>query len=188
MEYNLTVIVNTLQGEVGLEKVDLRKQFSFENYNAKTGAAINAYIDKYQKHYQDIYNKNVELREKKMEWMQANKRYDRPIIEVKNRNYNESLADLVKNVSTKERLIEYNGKLIQQVNPIFQNPTPGHLLDYRTAFFVPSKNFAGITFTTFGFNIMVIWIMTLFFYITLYFEALRKLIDSFGKVNFPSKK
>jgi ABC-type multidrug transport system ATPase subunit len=187
MKANLATIAYTLDGEEGLEKVDVFKQFSLDTYNQKIGAGLNLYIDQYQKHYQTVYNENTTLKEKKMEWMQKN-RYNQPIADVKNKNYNESLADLVKNVSTKERLLEYNGKLIQQINPIFQDPKPEHILDYRTAFFVPSKNFAGITFTTFGFNIMVIWIMSLFFYITLYFEALRKLIDSFGKVNFPSKK
>ncbi len=42
----------------------------------------------------------------------------------KNRYYNESLADLVKNVSEKERIIEYKGQLYQQINPIFLDPIP----------------------------------------------------------------
>ena len=109
------------------------------------------------------------------------------INEEKNRYYNESLADLVKNVTVKERLLEYNGKLIQQINPIFQDPTPTHLLDYRTAFFVAEKNLMGARISTYWFNLMVIWVMAILFYISLYFEWLRKLIDLFGKVNVPTK-
>jgi hypothetical protein len=122
-----------------------------------------------------------------MEWMEEN-RYDQSISEVKNENYNESLADLVKNVSTKDRLLEHNGRLIQQINPIFQDPKPGHILDYRTAFFVPTKNLAGTTVTTFTFNLVVIWLMSLTLYLTLYLELLRKLVEGFSKVNLPSKK
>jgi len=183
---NLAVISSTLNGEIGLEKVDVFKQFSPENYSKKIGEDLNDYLDQYRKNYQDIYNENVAVKEKKMEFLKA--KYNISIVEVKNENYNESLADLVKNVSTKERLLEYNGKLIQEINPIFQDPTPTHALDYRTAFFVPTKHFAGILFTTFVFNLFMIWVMTALLYVTLYFELLRKIIDSFGKVNLPGKK
>jgi ABC-type multidrug transport system ATPase subunit len=187
MQYNIQLIQTTLKGEVGLEKVDLETQFSLNTYTQKTAQVINLYIDQYSRHYQNIYNENSTTREKKMEWMQA-KRYNRPIAEVKNQHYNESLADLVKNVSTEDRMLEYNGRLIQQINPIFQDPKPAHVLDYRTAFFVPTKQLLGVTFSTYTFNLLVIWIMTLTLYATLYFEVLRKMIHAFGNVNLPVKK
>jgi hypothetical protein len=183
---NLAIIQSTLKGEKGLEKVDLSKELSWENYSDKVGMGMNLYIDQYQKHYQNEYNENVAIREKKMDFMQ--KKYNRSIASIKNDHYNESLADLVKNVTTKERMLEYNGQLIQQINPVFQDPKPAHWFDYRTAFFVPTKTFAGMNFTTFTFNLLVIWVMSLAFYFALYFELIKKLIDIFGKVNFPSKK
>jgi hypothetical protein len=105
----------------------------------------------------------------------------------KNKYYNESLADLVKNINTKERLLEYNGKLIQQINPIFQETNSSNPMDYRTAFFFPQKNFAGISIDTYWFNLLVIWMMALVLYLALYFEWLRNMIDLFGKVNIPNK-
>jgi hypothetical protein len=105
----------------------------------------------------------------------------------KNKYYNESLADLVKNINTKERLLEYNGKLIQQINPIFQETNSSNPMDYRTAFFLPQKNFAGISIDTYWFNLLVIWMMALLLYLALYFEWLRNLIDLFGKVTIPNK-
>jgi hypothetical protein len=33
----------------------------------------------------------------------------------------------------------------------------------------------------------VIWLMAVFFYVCLYFEWLRKLVESFGKVNMPNR-
>ena len=184
---SISIIQKTLDGEKGLEEVNVFSQFSLENYSKKIGVGLNTYIDQYQKIYQNIYNESVKTRETKMDWMQAN-RYSQPIISVKNQNYNESLSDLVKNVSTKERLLEYDGQLIQQINPIFQNPKPTHALDYRTAFFVPEKAFAGLSFTTFAFNLIVIWTMSLALYITLYFEIMKRIIQSFDGLNFSEKK
>ncbi len=186
IKQNLSIIRSTLKNENGLEKMNLEIELNPKTYSKTIGLALNAYIDQYQKHYQKEYNDNVDIKEKKMAFL--SKKYNRSIVEVKNENYNESLADLVKNVTTKERMLEYGGKLIQQINPVFQAPSPAHALDYRTAFFVPTKTFAGLSFTTYSFNLLFIWIMSLAFYVTLYFELLRKFIGSFGKVNFPGKK
>jgi hypothetical protein len=85
----------------------------------------------------------------------------------------------VRNVSEKERLIEYEGKLYQQINPIFLDPKPSGVLDYRAHFFAPEKNLFGQTISTFLFNNLVIWAMTVLLYLTLYFELLRKLVNAF---------
>ncbi len=168
----------------GFEKVNVDEDFSAKNYTKLRGAMLDNYIEEYRKHYQKIYNDNVLLIEKRMAFDEKN---GIDINEEKNRYYNESLADLVKNVTVKERLLEYNGKLVQQINPIFQDPTPSGILDYRTAFFVAEKNLLGLRVSTFSFNLLVIWLMAILFYISLYFEWLRKLIDLFGKVNVPTK-
>ena len=56
--------------------------------------------------------------------MENEKASDYSMNEYKNKYYNESLADLVKNVHEKDRIIEYEGKLYQQINPIFVDPRP----------------------------------------------------------------
>lgn len=162
----------------GFEKVD------FANYTKETGAALNSYLEEYRKHYQKIYNENVLLIEKRMAFDEKN---GIDINGEKNRYHNESLADLVKNINAKERLMEYNGKLIQQINPIFQEAAPKHVADYRTAFFFPEKNLFGANVSTYWFNLLVIWSMALLCYISLYFEWLKKIIDLFGKVKIPEK-
>jgi ABC-type multidrug transport system ATPase subunit len=161
------------------QKIDFNKLQNSKDYTKNTGQAIDLYLDEYKKHYQKVYNENVDLVEKKITFIEQR---GENINNLKNRYYNESLADLVKNVNTKQRIVEYNGKLIQQINPIFQNPQPSHLIDYRTAFFLPIKNFFGTTISTYWFNMIVIWLMTLFFYLFLYFEWLRRIIEASGKV------
>ena len=97
----------------------------------------------------------------------------------KDKYYNESLADLVRNVDEKERIIEFEGQLYQQINPIFIDPRPSGPLDYRAHFFAPKKHLLGNDVSTFLFNNVIIWVMTVLLYVTLYFELLRKLINSF---------
>lgn len=184
---NLTILIDNLKNEPfkpGMENTDFSKEFSLQNYTKIRGGILDAYLDDYKKNYQEISNKNVDLAEKKMAFYEK-KGFN--INDEKNAHYNESLADLVKNVNVKQRLLEYDGQLIQQINPIFQDPSPKSAVDYRTAFFLPTKNLFGQSVSTYLFNVLVIWVMTLLFYISLYFEWLRKLVEASGKVNIPNK-
>ena len=154
-------------------------------YSKAMGAALDTYIEEYRKHYQKIYNQNVLLREKKMAHYESQ---GFPVNDEKNRYFNESLSDLVRNTSTKQRLLEYKGELIQQINPIFQDARPSSPLDYRAPFFVAKKNFLGLHLETYKFDLIVIWVMSLLFYITLYIELLKKVVDWFGNVHIPTQK
>ncbi|UII23092.1 ATP-binding cassette domain-containing protein [Fulvivirga ligni] len=171
----------------GIEKLDLNKQLTREGYTEEVSQTLTNYFTNYKAHYQDIYNKIVAQREKLMFNLQQQEDYD--LNEFKNKYFNESLADLVTNVNVKERIMEHNGELLQRINPVYNEPDqPENIIDYRTHFFAPTKYFFGVEIDTFWFNTIVIWLMTLILYITLYFEVLRKGLSAFGKINFSFKK
>jgi len=48
--------------------------------------------------------------------------------------YNESLADLVTKVTAKQRLAEYKGHIIQEIDPVFLKLSTENPINYRTAF------------------------------------------------------
>jgi ABC-type multidrug transport system ATPase subunit len=91
---------------------------------------------------------------------------------------NEAVTNAVKNVNTSDRIVEYDGKLIQKIYPIYMDEhRPVHALDFSANLYQPTKHFAGAYIDTFYFNIAVIWSMTLTLFIALYFDALKKLIQ-----------
>jgi ABC-type multidrug transport system ATPase subunit len=149
-----------------------------DEYNDDVGLRLSTYLNQYKRHYQRLFNENSQVIEKKMAFVE---KQGRNVVGEKNLFYNESLANLVTNVATKQRLIEYKGRLIQQVNPVFQEPPTENPINYRTAFFFPYKNLLGARVGTFAFDLMVIWGMSAVFYLALYFEVFRKLIAMFGK-------
>lgn len=184
---NLAILRDNLKNEPfrpGFEKSNIDEDFSNAKYTKVRGMMLESYFEDYRKHYQKIYNLNVDTIEKKMAFFEKS---GIKVNDEKNRYHNESLSDLVKNVSVKERLLEYDGKLIQQINPIFQEIHPAGFWDYRTAFFLPEKNFLGLTVDTFLFNILVVWAMAVFFYLALYLEWLRRMVEFFGNVSIPDK-
>lgn len=96
---------------------------------------------------------------------------------LKVRYVNDAVSNMVKNISTSDRIIEYNGKLIQKVFPIYMDEhRPRHLFDFSANLYQPTKHFGGMYFDTLFFNIAVIWLMTFFLFITLYFDLLSKFI------------
>ncbi len=173
----------------GLEN-ELNTPWTVEKFTPAFSAKLEEFLAAYRKFYQDAYNRVVATREGEMVKMEKEKK-NYSLNDIKNRYYNESLADLVKNVSEKERIIEYQGRLYQQINPIFVDPKPKGPMDYRAHFFAPQKNLLGSMVSTFLFNNLVIWVMTVILYGTLYFELLRKLVNSFempGKLSLPGMK
>lgn len=183
---DLELIRTSLKNEPfkeGLEKTDFDSPWTLTAFTPLFDAQLAMYLDAYKRRYQVYYNKITAQKEKELTQLQKTTGYS--LLEFKNLYYNEDMADLVKNVNTRDRILEYDGKLIQQINPIFQDHEPEHLLDYRTHFFAPSKKFLGITFDTFWFNLLVIWLTTFVLYILLYTEALRKFLGLFSKVPLP---
>jgi hypothetical protein len=188
---DLNIIQTTLQNDYykrGFEK-ELSMQWTLATFTPEFDKKLEDFLAAYKKFYLEGYNRAVAAREKVIFNLESDKRQDYKLNDYKNRYFNESLADLVQNISEKNRILEYKGQLFQQINPIFLSPNPKGPLDYRAHFFAPEKNLFGQTISTYTFNMMVIWLMTIVLYITLYFELMRKLINSFdkvpGKVNLP---
>ncbi|MBT1702796.1 ATP-binding cassette domain-containing protein [Chryseosolibacter indicus] len=182
----LAIIQNTIQEEPyykkGLEGLNLNKAWTLNEFTSAFDQKLDAYFTGYKKFYQDAYNKAVNERERRIYARESEKGSDYKLNDYKNRYHNESLADLVTNISVKDRVIEFNGKLYQQINPVFLDPKPEHALDYRTHFFAPRKNLFGVSVDTYWFDILIIWVMSAILYLTLYFEVFRKIINAFDKV------
>jgi hypothetical protein len=95
----------------------------------------------------------------------------------RNRYVNQAVTDAVKNLGTADRIIEWDGKLMQKIYPIYMDEhRPIHYFDFSANLYQPTKHFAGATFDTFYFNVAVIWMMTITLFITLYFDVLKRLI------------
>lgn len=106
---------------------------------------------------------------------------------VKDNHFNESLEEMVKNLTTKNRFVRHDGKIIQKIDPIFEDVRINNILSYRTPFFTANKPFLGNYVDTFKFNLFVIWFMSIFLYFSLYFDLFKRLLDFFGNLKFNNK-
>jgi hypothetical protein len=92
---------------------------------------------------------------------------------IRRRDYtNKRLEELLMNKG--QFVVESKGRLIRKATPIYQIPASNV---GRAHFFAPVKRLGNLRIDTFWFNLAVIWISTLIFYITLIYDLLRKFIN-----------
>jgi hypothetical protein len=142
------------------------------------------YVDALKRFYNEIFLAQSQKRERIVEYLVNT---NPKLYEGKRRAYhNESISDLATKFTEKNKILQYKDELVQQNDPVFRDPLPNHILDFRSHFFAPRKHFLGTYFDTFWFNLSAIWVMTILLYITLYYESLKKLIELFSKIKLPS--
>jgi ABC-type multidrug transport system ATPase subunit len=171
-----------------LEYANISADLNPSRYNEEVGERLKAYLDLLAKYYRDRLNAAKKQKNEDQEYLeQVNKNYKLDVY--KNKYFNESLSDLVRNINVRERVLEYQGRFLQQIDPIYQDPLlPANFLDYRTQFLAPSKHLFGQRFGTYYFNIAVMWLMSLFLYFTLYYETFRKILSLSLFSKFSKKK
>lgn len=131
------------------------------------------YLDLVKTLNNKIYNK---VNEEKDALIEKRMREDREgYLKLKKQHFNNSLEEFVRNSNEKERIVEYGGRIIQKIDPIFLDPGNKFI---KAHFYAPRKQIFGYYFDTFWVNIMVLWVMTVLLYLALSFRLLKKMLDS----------
>jgi ABC-type multidrug transport system ATPase subunit len=183
---NLTL----LRLEIEKELRENPKNSSFENLEnitpdkctEGTCEQIRTFLDKMNTYYEKLFMMAIEKKEKMINtWLEMDAdKYHR----IRNDYHNEGVADMVLKVYEKNKIIEVDNEFIQQFHPIFNDPNVKGYLDFRSHFYAPRKHFMGKYFDTYWFNMLFIWLLTSFLYVTLYYEALKKLLNMFEGLKF----
>ncbi len=134
-------------------------------------------LEKYYSKLKKIYTKKRTEVSKYSDkiYKQLVKQYgsEEAVTKLKENNYNMALAEIVTNKTELNRIKEANGELIQMVDPIFKYPENKY---GRAHFYAPVKRIGSYIIPTHIFNVIFIWLTSLFLYITLVFDVFKKLI------------
>jgi ABC-type multidrug transport system ATPase subunit/uncharacterized tellurite resistance protein B-like protein len=173
----LKVIYNEIKKEtknVPEIKFDALEKLNADSFNRGISRKVHNYLNELDKYYGNIFTRADKIKQKIINKNLENK----PDVYYRFRDnyHNEAVADIVKKVYETNKILEFRHELIQHFDPIYQDPVVKGKLDFRSQFFSPEKQFMGKYFDTYWFNICVVWILTIIFYIILYFDLLKKLI------------
>jgi ABC-type multidrug transport system ATPase subunit len=198
IEHDLEILRNEIKSEmnfvhgVGMKGVD---QLTPNAVNENVLKEAEKYLGILKQHYRNVFNENEKLKDKLVQKMQKDSvdKNGKVIVDgaaayelLRNSYTNESLDNFVTNYTEFDYTVEENGKLVQKKELIFRDPYDKGFFDAH--FYAPRKKFFGTYIDTFWANAMVIWFMTLLLSITLYFDALKRLLDGFGKIKLPKMK
>ena len=195
IEHDLEILRNEIKSEMDfVHGVSMRLVDKLTPKEINEAVLVDAekYLGILKQHYRNVFNENEKLKDKMVQRMQKDSvDKDGNVIidgskafeDMKNSYTNESLDNFVYNYTEFDYTVEEDGKLVQKKDLIYRDPYDKGFLDAH--FYAPRKKLFGKYIDTFWANALVIWMMTLMLAITLYFDALKRLLDGFGKIKLP---
>lgn len=145
----------------------------------------NTYLDQLNRYYIKLYNKANNQKDELVNSLQKTSEDREKFLENQRKYFNESLEEFVTNSNDVERIVEYDGELIQKLDPIYLDPVSPVV---KAHFYAPRKMVFGTFFPTFWVNVFVIWFMTLMLYVALYYRLLLKFLDFLEQLGERFKK
>ncbi len=172
---DLKLVRNEIELEANLRNVNFSylDQLVPETVNSEALTETKKLVEILNKNYKKWYNEANAQRDAII--VAATNKDPKAFLELKKKHYNESLEEFVKNSNeTDDRTIEFKGRIIQKIDPIFQDPEHPFI---KAHFYAPRKQIFGTFIDTFWVNIIVIWLMIIFTYLVLYFRLLKRFLD-----------
>lgn len=169
--------------QLSFSKEDVNKVL--KNFKKEKNMTIRKYVDEVKQIYRQKFVKAEKNKDQRISLFMKSEKTKTLYENTRRQYHNKSLADMVRKLDVDHRIMQYDGELIQKIDPVFHAPLlkGRHWMDYRTHFYAPEKHFAGKHFRTIRFNLAVIWVMTVLLYGTLYGNIFKKIITLSSKIS-----
>ena len=186
---NLRLLTNEIEKE-NVENTSLRfdkiEALSVSGFNAAIGAELKKYLTDLKSYYSKEYNAANAHKESIIENLIQSTDGQEALLMMKDNYENEGLADMLKNTTERVQIEESGHRLIRRFQPVYMIGAKNSLI--RAPFYASQKNVFGVYHDTYWVNILVIWLMSVFLFVALYFDWLKKLINLSEKSSFRRKK
>jgi len=149
------------------------------DFNKNVYNQTKEYIEQLTQVYAEIFLAANTSRERTTQYL-LDTQYEK-YNKLKDAYYNETVSEVVRKTFDKNKILRDGDKLIQIVDPIYQLPEPEGILSFRSQFFAPKKYFLGRYWDTLWFNMISIWIITIFLYIVLYYDWAHRGFEYVGQ-------
>jgi ABC-type multidrug transport system ATPase subunit/uncharacterized tellurite resistance protein B-like protein len=177
---NLLLLNNEIKKEIIIAPtihLPVLEQLKPALFNFQVSEQTKQYLKDLRDYYVKVYNQASKAKDELTRQKIATPEALETFLKDKERYQNQQVMMMVTNKAVEDRIIEYRGKLIQKINPVYLDPNDVlHPLDFRAHFFAPTKYFLGYHIPTLYFNLCIIWLMSLVLYVTLYYKFFRKLV------------
>ena len=164
-------IANEKKGFAGLVELNTTDLIP-ERFNLNVAESIKIYLSELNIHYLELFTTANREKTNMIRYLMENKKdlYYSWL----DRYNNESVSDAVRKIFERKKIVEFDSRLVQKIDPVFLDPIPASPFDFRSHFFAPRKYLFGTYYDTYSFNMSFIWVLTLLLYIMLYYDLFRK--------------
>ncbi|TLX71491.1 ATP-binding cassette domain-containing protein [Labilibacter sediminis] len=170
------IIKENTSGLINLQ-VDFIDLLTPENFDLDTYMRVKEYLKTKKDAYKRLFNKTDERLDIKKKKLTNTKEKRDSLNRVKNNHFNLELERFARNSNNifSNKIIEYNGTLIQKTDPIYKMPKNSFI---KAHFLSPYKKVGNLLIDTIKVNTLIIWLFNLLLFITLHMGILRKLLSN----------
>jgi hypothetical protein len=177
----LNFYIDELSALTGVAPGEWKSDLNEENFSPETGKGAKDYLEKSKRIFLAEKQKAINLSDSVGSALvkafgeegKVNLRY----------NYeNIWLKDLVLNNTLDDKIVETREKIIRKYQPAYMKASSRY---GRAHFYTPVKRLGNLEIDTYWFNIIVIWIASSVFYLVLYYNLFRKLLEYFENLRLP---
>jgi hypothetical protein len=154
---------------------------NYDDFNDHTADEVKGYLDSLKTVFRTRSKSFSESRDQLYKTI-SSKMGEEAFRNLRQKNYNENLADIVMNNMAKNKIYDAGDRFIQKADPIFMHPGSKW---GRSQFFAPFKQLGNLKIETLIFNLIMIWIMSGVLFVTLYFNGLKRFIAVLESLKLP---
>jgi hypothetical protein len=175
--YKLNYYIEKLNDLAGFGPIPgkWKASLNVENFNPEAGKEAGKYLDSLAGKFRQVRKIFVARKESVTKSIEA-KIGKEEFINLKNNYYNKQLETYVLDRFRVDQFKETDNRIIQKCEPGYMKPLSRY---GRAQFYAPYKQVGNLQIDTYWFNLILLWVVNLGYYIALYFNLLQKLVTSF---------
>lgn len=176
----LNLYIDKLSGLAGIIPGQWKSNLNAENFNLGIEKEANEYLDSLKSKFIS-FMLQAEAKSNSVSASIEKAIGNEGLVNLEENYVNKGLKDLVLANDIKEKIYETQYKIIRKYEPGYMKATSKF---GRAHIYAPYKMIGNNEIDTYRFNLLVLWLVTLFLYIILYFKLIQKMITFFGTMRF----
>lgn len=173
--------LNDLSSITGIEPGNWIKNITYDNFNEFTAEKAKSFLDSIGSVFR-LKSRAITHQRDSLYNQISSRMGEEKFISLREKNYNENLADLMMNRTIKSKIYDAGDRFIQKADPVFMHPGSRY---GRAHFFAPYKQIGNLRISTLLFNMGVIWLMIITLFIALYYNVLKRFIAFLESLKLP---
>jgi len=173
--------VNELSSLSGILPGKWADNLNYDRFDENVGDEVKLFLDSLRTAFR-IKSRSISNARDSLYKQISGKMGEEKFIALREKDFNENLANVVLNRLSTSKIYDSEDKLIQKADPVLMKPGSKW---GRAHFFAPYKQIGNLRISTLIFDIIIIWLMVFFLFVALYYNIMKKFIRLLESLKLP---